>query len=80
MKVDKTLKSIKSFLGCTGYYRRWINDFASIARPLTDLTKKDLNINTEWSNKHDKAVLDLKAAMMKYPVLRHPMMDRPYLI
>jgi hypothetical protein len=41
----KNLKQVRSFLGLAGFYRRFIKDFSSIARPLTDLAKKRLNLN-----------------------------------
>ena len=34
----KTLKELRSFLGFSGYYRRFIQDYSSIVRPLNDLT------------------------------------------
>lgn len=36
--TPKNIKELKSFLGFAGYYRRFIRDFAKIARPLNDLT------------------------------------------
>jgi hypothetical protein len=36
--TPQTIKQVRAFLGLTGYYRRFIPDFASIAAPLTDLT------------------------------------------
>ena len=36
--TPKTVKEVKSFLGFTGFYRRFIPQYASIARPLNDLT------------------------------------------
>ena len=35
-----TKTAVRAFLGLAGYYRRFIPDFASVAAPLTDLTKK----------------------------------------
>ena len=37
------LESLRSFLGLTGYYRKFIPDFAAVSAPLTALTKKGLN-------------------------------------
>jgi len=39
--VPKNLKNIKQFLGLAGYYRRFIPNFSKIAKPLTDLLKKN---------------------------------------
>ena len=42
--VPKTKKEVRSFLGLAGYYRRYIKDFAFIAVPLTNLTKRRTQI------------------------------------
>ena len=38
--VPGTKQQVRAFLSLTGYYRRFIADYASIAAPLTDLTRK----------------------------------------
>lgn len=43
-----TVAEIRSFLGLTGYYRRFIVNFSQLARPLTQLTRKDVPF--EWSS------------------------------
>ena len=39
--VPKTMKDIRKFLGLANYYRRFIRDFARVARPMNVLTRKD---------------------------------------
>lgn len=40
-RTPSNTKEVKSFLGLVGYYRRFIKDFSKIAKPLTNLLKKD---------------------------------------
>jgi hypothetical protein len=47
--APKSQKDIRSFLGLAGYYRKFIANFSAIARPLTDLLKKEKEWN--WSEK-----------------------------
>ena len=49
MPSPTTSKEVKQFLGLIGYYRKFIPKFSDAARPLTNLTKKDIQIQTEDS-------------------------------
>lgn len=63
-------KDIRSFLGLCNYYRRFIKDFATIARPLQALVHKDTKF--EWNEKQIKAFNELKHRLTTAPVLSLP--------
>lgn len=49
---------VRSFLGLAEYYRRYVQDFSTIARPLTSLTKKFTKFL--WSGECERAFQELK--------------------
>jgi len=65
--VPDTLRKVRSFLGLTGYYRRFILDFSQKSRPLTILTRKDTPFT--WGPTQQKAFDTLKQAITEPPVL-----------
>ena len=76
----KTKKEVKSFLGLTGYYRNFIPNYAVIASPLSDLTKKGLPNEVGWSDAHEKAYGTLKRLTVTKPVLRLPEISKPFVL
>ena len=65
-----TVTEVHSFLGLTGYYRRFIEGFLTIATPLTRLTRK--NIRWEWSKECDESFQELKRRLTTAPILILP--------
>ena len=77
-KQPENLKELQSFLRLAGYYRRFIQDFAKIATPLTNLTRKKTPY--EWTSREDAAFEELKTKLTEAPVLKMADPDRDYIV
>ena len=69
---------VRAFLGCAGFYRKFIKGFSEIALPLTDLTGK--GIKFQWGEKEEAAFRKLKEEMESTQVLALPDVDKPFVI
>ncbi|GKA19127.1 reverse transcriptase domain-containing protein, partial [Tanacetum coccineum] len=69
-KTPESPTEIRSFLGLAGYYRRFIENFSKIAKPLTLLTQK--NKAYVWGDKQEEAFRILKEKLCNAPVLALP--------
>ncbi|GJR21487.1 putative reverse transcriptase domain-containing protein [Tanacetum coccineum] len=65
-----TPKEVRQFLGLAGYYRRFIEGFSLISKPLTKLTEK--NKKYEWGTEEDEAFQTLKQKLCSAPILALP--------
>ncbi|UYV71667.1 K02A2.6-like [Cordylochernes scorpioides] len=67
--TPRSLKEVRSFLGLSSYYRRFIPNYAHVAQPLNDLLKKDSAFN--WNQEEQNAFEALKSALISEPALGH---------
>ncbi|GKG43822.1 putative reverse transcriptase domain-containing protein, partial [Tanacetum coccineum] len=66
----KTPTEIRQFLGLAGYYRRFIEGFSKIAKPMTKVTQK--KVKFEWGDKQEAAFQLLKQKLCSAPILALP--------
>ena len=71
-------RELQQFLGLTNYYRRFVRDYATIAKPLHRLTEK--NSTFHWSSECQTAFETLKQALTSAPLLTHPDYKLPFLL
>ena len=64
----KCARDVQSFLGLTGYFRKFVESYSVIAKPLSDLLKRDKPYYFEENEKH--AFMRLKTILTKEPVLK----------
>jgi len=78
-KTPQNLTEVQSFFGFTNFYRPFIKDYSQVARPLTELTKKQ---EKEWVRNRDAeaAFLELKRRFTMAPMLAHFDSIKPIII
>jgi len=72
----KNVKDVRKFLGLANYYRRFIKDFARVAKPMNVLTRKDEK--WQWEDKQQKAFDELKRVFTSKPVLVAPDLNKEF--
>ena len=71
-------KQVCTFLGLVGYNRKFIKNFAKIAKPLTMLTR--MGVKFEWKETQHSAFMKLKQAIIQAPILQYPDTTKPYIV
>ena len=77
-QVPRCQTEVRTFLGFMGYYRRFCQDYATVAKPLTVLTAKGAEF--VWGAEQQGAFDKLRLMMMSSPVLAYPDMKLEYIL
>jgi hypothetical protein len=77
-KALKDVREIKSFIGMTGYYRRFIEGFSKIVRPMTALLAK--KVEFKWTPACQESFETLKKKLTTTPVLILSDVHKPFLV
>ena len=74
--TPKNVKNVCEFLGLAGYYRRFIDKFSQISKPLASLLKKDTEFH--WGPDQQRAFETLRAALCSESILQYPDFSKPF--
>ena len=72
--MPRSTKDVQKFLGLANYYRWFVKDFARIAKPLHEITRKEMKWS--WGERHQRVFEELKERFMTEPVLVTPDLDK----
>uniref|UniRef100_A0A803KCS2 Gypsy retrotransposon integrase-like protein 1 n=1 Tax=Xenopus tropicalis TaxID=8364 RepID=A0A803KCS2_XENTR len=78
--IPKTQKQVLAFLGTSGYYRKFIPNYSTVAKPLTDLTSRQRSRTIVWTPECESAMNALKQALASSPVLAAPDFSRRFIL
>ena len=78
LRPPQDVKAVRSFFGMACYYRQCFPGFATLALPLTKLTKAKKPFR--WGPEQQEAFDHLKLALTQAPVLAHPQPAKPYVL
>ena len=73
--IPKFVKEVQSFLGFANFYRKFIQNYSSLATPLTTLTRKSVKFT--WSDAASATFRSLQHAFTSAPILKHYQPDLP---
>jgi hypothetical protein len=76
--TPQNILDIRSFLGLAGYYRRFIEGFSKISKPMIELLEKGKTF--EWTPRHEASFQELKKRLTTTLVLTMPDMEKPFSI
>jgi len=79
-KTPGSLTEVQSILGFANFYRRFIRNYSRVARPLTELTRKESGKEWGWNQEAEAAFRELKHRFTTAPILAHFDPKKPVII
>ena len=76
----RTMKQLRALLGLASFYRKYVPDFAVIAAPLTDATRKVNPNEIVWNDQREQAFQKLNRRISTPPILRLPDVSQPFIV
>ena len=73
--VPQNLGEVRTFLGATGYYRKFIERYSDLAKPLRELANGN---KWYWTDIEQESWQNLKSKLCKAPILAHPDNSKPF--
>jgi len=74
--TPKTMKEVQKFLGFCNFYHCFVKNYSALARPLFNLTKKDVPFH--WNHTEEQVFCDLQSTLTSAPVLILPDYEKPF--
>ena len=77
-RIPESATEVKSFLGLSGYYQKFIKNYSTIAKLLSELTK--ISDTFRWTSECQGTFDKLKNALYSVPVLRYPDFEKEFVL
>jgi len=78
--VPTKLKAVRTFLGLSSYYRRFIKNYATIAEPLLALTRHSDSKSFQWTPACQQSFETLRQHLVEAPIIAYPRFDQPFIL
>src|SRR6266542_3531569 len=78
LERSTTIIKLRGFLEAVGFFRKYIQGFGQIAKPLNDMTLS--RFGNCWTPERDQAWRELKKRLTEAPILRHPDFTKPFIL
>lgn len=78
LPVPQELKALMRFLGMTGYYQRFVLNFADPSTPLTDLVSPKKRFI--WAHECQNSFPKIRTLLINAPILKSPQFDKPFIL